>query len=164
MLLFLDVIDAFNRERVQYVVAGGLAVVLHGHARLTADIDIVVGLDKQNAAKAVEIVSGLGYIPRAPVNPIKFADKKSRALWIKNKGMTMFSFHKKDNPLIGVDFFIDYPIEFTGLMSRAIVKDLGKIPVRVASIKDLISMKRKAGRIKDLEDVRILEMIRHEKD
>ena len=163
MSLFLPVIDAFNREKVAYVVVGGLAVVLHGHTRLTADVDLVIGLDEANASKAVEIVSRLGYRPRVPVNPKGFADSKLRASWIKDKGLMVFSFYKNDNPLIGIDFFVDYPMEFDGLLSRSVIKDLGKIPVRICSIEDLIEMKRKAGRSKDLEDVRILEMIRNEK-
>ena len=163
MALFLPVIDAFNREKVSYVVVGGLAVVLHGHTRLTTDVDLVVGLDEANASKAVEIVSRLGYQPRVPVNPKGFADSKERALWIKDKGLLVFSFYNKDNPLIGIDFFVDYPMEFSGLLSRSIIKDLGGIPIRISSIEDLIAMKKKAGRPKDLEDVRVLEIIRNER-
>lgn len=163
MSLFLPVIDAFNREKVAYVVVGGLAVVLHGHTRLTADIDLVIGLDKTNALRAVEIVAKLGYKTRVPVNPKSFADSKQRAQWIKDKGLMVFSFYKNDNPMIGIDFFVDYPMDFKGLRSRSIVKDLGKIPVRICSIEDLIKMKRKAGRPKDLEDVRALRMIKNEK-
>jgi hypothetical protein len=33
------IFDALNRRNVRYVVVGGVAVVLHGHARLTADLD-----------------------------------------------------------------------------------------------------------------------------
>lgn len=163
MALFLPVIEAFNRGKVAYVVVGGLAVVLHGHTRLTVDIDLVIGLDEANASKAVDIVSKLGYKPRVPVNPKAFADSKQRALWIKDKGLTVFSFYKSDNPLIGIDFFVDYPMDFNGLLSRSIIKHLGKIPIRICSIDDLIEMKRKAGRPKDLEDARILEMIKNEK-
>ena len=163
MSLFLPVIDAFNRRKVDYVVVGGLAVVLHGHPRLTADIDLVIGLNQANASKAVQIVLKLGYQPRAPVNPKGFADSKQRALWIKDKGLMVFSFYKSDNPLIGIDFFVDYPMDFKGLLARSVIKDLGKISVRVCSIEDLIKMKRQAGRSKDLEDVRILEMIKNEK-
>ena len=163
MSLFLPVIDAFNREKVAYVIVGGLAVVLHGHARLTADVDLVIGLDEANASKAVEIVSRLGYRPRAPVDPKGFADSKTRTSWIKDKGLIVFSFHKNDYPMIGIDFFVNYPMEFKGLLACSVIKDLGKIPVRICSIEELIEMKRKAGRPKDLEDVRILEMIKNEK-
>ena len=163
MSLFLPIIDAFNREKVVYVVVGGLAVVLHGHPRLTVDVDLVVGLDPMNAAKAVEVVSKLGFKPRVPVDPRDFADSKKRALWIKEKGLTVFSFYFSKNPLIGIDFFVDYPMKFSGLLSRSVVKNLGKTPIRICSIDDLIKMKRKAGRPKDIEDARILQMIKDEK-
>ena len=163
MSLFLPIIDAFNRQKVAYVVVGGLAVVLHGHTRLTADVDMVIGLDRPNASKAVEVITKLGFKPRVPVNPQAFADPQQRKLWIKEKRLTVFSFYKANNPMIGVDFFVDYPMDFKGLLSRSISKNLGKVPVRVCSIADLIKMKKKAGRPQDLEDVRMLDMIRNEK-
>jgi len=163
MSLFLPIINAFNKGKVTYVVVGGLAVVLHGHARLTADVDFIIGLDATNAAKAVKIASKLGFKPRVPVNPQDFADSKKRALWIKQKGLTVFSFYNSKNPLIGIDFFVDYPMNFKDILSRSVVKQLGKIPIRICSINDLIKMKMKAGRPKDLEDARILKMIKNEK-
>ena len=39
MSLFEPIFEALNRQNVRYVVVGGVAVVLHGHARLTADLD-----------------------------------------------------------------------------------------------------------------------------
>ena len=50
--LFEPVLEALNARDVRYVVVGGLAVVLHGHARLTADLDIAVDLSPGQAAKA----------------------------------------------------------------------------------------------------------------
>jgi ABC-type tungstate transport system permease subunit len=40
--LFEPVFEALNGAQVRYVVVGGFATVLHGHARLTADIDLVI--------------------------------------------------------------------------------------------------------------------------
>jgi hypothetical protein len=54
--LFEPLFDALNAASVRYVVVGGLATVLHGHARLTADIDLVVDLAPDEARKAVETV------------------------------------------------------------------------------------------------------------
>src|SRR5439155_1529323 len=39
--LFEPLFEALNTAEVRYVVVGGFAVVLHGHARLTADIDLI---------------------------------------------------------------------------------------------------------------------------
>ena len=45
MALFEPVFAALEMARARYVVVGGLATVLHGFARLTDDIDLVVDLD-----------------------------------------------------------------------------------------------------------------------
>jgi hypothetical protein len=39
---FLDVIRAFERERVEYILVGGVAVNIHGIVRATEDIDFFV--------------------------------------------------------------------------------------------------------------------------
>ena len=59
-----------------------------------------------------------------------------------------------------VDLFARHPIDFDALWCRADVIDLNGVGVRVASIDDLIAMKRDAGRPLDLDDVGHLERIR----
>jgi hypothetical protein len=54
MSAFMPVIEAFNRAGVSYVIVGGVATVLHGHLRLTSDVDFVIRLDRANASKAIE--------------------------------------------------------------------------------------------------------------
>ena len=44
MALFEPVFRALNDTGARYVVVGGLATVLHGYARFTADADLVVDL------------------------------------------------------------------------------------------------------------------------
>jgi len=50
---------------VRYLVVGGLAVVAHGHARFTGDLDLVLDLDPANALRAVETLAALDYRPKA---------------------------------------------------------------------------------------------------
>lgn len=45
---FLDVVGAFERQAVEYVLVGGVAVNLHGLARMTEDIDFFVRPDPEN--------------------------------------------------------------------------------------------------------------------
>ena len=46
MSFFEDFFSALNVEGVRYIVVGGMAVVLHGHPRMTADIDLIVDLSE----------------------------------------------------------------------------------------------------------------------
>jgi len=53
------VLDALNRARVRYLVVGGVAVVLHGYLRTTADLDLVIDLAPDNALQAVKALTAL---------------------------------------------------------------------------------------------------------
>ena len=46
--LFLRVLQALNDYDVEYILIGGVAVILHGLNRLTRDIDIFINLDEAN--------------------------------------------------------------------------------------------------------------------
>jgi hypothetical protein len=157
--LFEPIFDALNRAGVRYVVVGGVAVVLHGHPRLTADLDLAVDLAPGEARRAVDVLLGLGLRPRAPVEASHFADPATRARWIAERVMRVFSLQDPDDPLRVVDLFVENPIDFEGLWTRSEVVDLSGTTARVASIPDLIGLKRLAGRPEDLLDIEALEAI-----
>ena len=50
---FRDFLKALNDNDVKYIMVGGLAVVLHGHARVTGDMDIWVECSADNYKKLV---------------------------------------------------------------------------------------------------------------
>src|SRR3989304_9005630 len=143
--LFEPVFEALNDAQVRYVVVGGFATVLHGHARLTAEIDLVIDLSPSEARKTLEVLVGLGFRPRAPVNPLAFADPEIRAQWT--------------NPMREVDLFVEHPIDFNELWNRSEVIELTRTVVRIASMPDLIYLKRLAGRPQDLAAIEALEAI-----
>lgn len=159
MALYPPFFRALNTARIRYVVVGGVATVLHGHARLTADVDLIVDLEEEAARRAVRTLTAYGLRPRTPVNPDDFADSQIRGGWIEDKGMRVFSFLMPNEPLLSVDVFVDHPIEFEGLYKRSETCDIGSCPVRIASILDLIRLKRLADRQRDREDIVHLEKI-----
>ncbi len=163
MALFEPIFRALNDSGARYVVVGGVATVLHGYARLTADIDVVVDLAPEPARAVVAALGAIGLRPRAPVEAAAFADPASRAGWARDKAMTVFSFWDPANPMREVDLFLDCPMPFDELWGRSLVIDLGDTSVRVASIDDLIRLKRLAGRPVDLQDAEALEAIRERK-
>ena len=164
MALFGPLFLHLNQENVRYVVAGGLAVVLHGFARLTGDVDLIVDLQPHEARNAIRALSALGLRPRLPVKAMDFADAAIRAGWISDKGMRVFSLWDPQNPMRAIDLFAEHPIDFEGLWSRAEQMDIGSTFVRVASIEDLIQLKRMAGRPHDLADIEALEEIRKRRE
>jgi hypothetical protein len=156
---FSPVFAALNRAAVRYVVVGGLATVLHGHARLTADVDLVIDLDPSAAARAMRALKSLGLVPRAPVEILDFAVPARRQAWISGKGMRVFSLYDPSQPMREVDLFAESPMDFEVLWGESEVMELGSGPVHVASIPHLVALKRMAGRPQDLLDIEALEEI-----
>lgn len=160
MPIFEPVFLALNEAGARYVVVGGLAVVLHGHLRLTADVDIVLDLEPVSARKAMEALKAIGLKARAPVDPTAFADPSQRESWIADKNMTVFSLHSPADPLLILDLFVRSPIPFEDLWSRSRTIDLKGLKIQVASIDDLIAMKRAVARPLDISDVEALEALK----
>lgn len=48
---FLSVLKALDKEGVEYILVGGVAVIFHGIERLTSDIDIFVKMEVANIAR-----------------------------------------------------------------------------------------------------------------
>ena len=159
MSLFEPLFRALNQRGGRYVVVGGLATVLHGYARLTADVDLVVDLSPEPARKTIDALLGLGFVPRAPVDAAGFADPVVRQRWADENGMQVFSLVDGANPMRVVDLFVRSPIDFEALWSRAETMALDATTVRVAALDDLIALKREAGRRQDLDDIEQLERI-----
>jgi predicted nucleotidyltransferase len=160
--LFDPIFRGLARRGVRYVIVGGVAVVLHGHVRMTADLDLVVDLETRNVSSAIEALVELGLRPTIPVEPLQFADEGIRTSWVRDKGMTVFSMIDPIDAFRHVDLFAESPMPFEDLWQRSEVVPLGDLEVRVASIADLIAMKRTAGRAQDIADIERLEELRRD--
>jgi len=51
---FRDFIRAMNNQQVEYILVGGMAVILHGYVRTTGDMNIWVRQTKDNYQKIVK--------------------------------------------------------------------------------------------------------------
>jgi hypothetical protein len=153
---------ALEASGARYLVVGGVAVVLHGHLRFTADLDLVLALDAANVEAALGALEALGYRPRAPVPLRSFADPAQRADWGRTKRMTVFSLWSAGLPGTEIDLFVSEPIPFEAAWPRRLRADLGATAVNVAGLADLIEMKRRAGRAQDLADLQALEALERE--
>lgn len=91
-----------------------------------------------------------------------FLDPATRQRWIEEKGMTVLSLSSPAMPTTEVDLFASEPFPSDAAYGRALRADLRDGVVTVASLPDLIALKRRAGRPQDLEDVRALEAIKRE--
>ena len=159
MSLFEPIFTGLNDASIRYVVVGGLAVVLHGHARLTADIDLVIDLETTHVKRTLATLTQLGLRPRLPVTADLFADPAVRQTWIRERKMRVFSLFDPSDPLRTVDLFSEHPIEFEALWGRSVLVEIARTSIRIASIPDLIALKTIAGRPQDLADIEQLKRI-----
>lgn len=150
---FIGLFAILLAAQVRFVVVGGLALVLHGIDRLTADVDLVIDLSAGPASGCVHALTQAGYRPLAPVDPRALADAGQRRAWQTTRNMQVFSFWDSTNTRPTVDVMLESAVPFEELWSRSIVVDVGGHQVRVASIGDLIRMKEAAGRPQDVADV-----------
>jgi hypothetical protein len=149
-----------NKNNVQFLVAGGVAVALHGALRMTADLDIFISLDPENIRKFVILMTQNGFQPRVPVPPEDFIDPEKRKHWKKDKNMMVFTWVNKEHPTEIVDVFIDEPKPFKELYDRRLEAQTAQGKVPLVSIEDLIALKQNTGRQQDAADVQALKRIR----
>jgi hypothetical protein len=159
------ILGALDSAGVQYLVVGGVAVNAYGYQRLTQDLDLVIGLRRENVRRALDVLSGLGYRPIVPVDISEFADPEKRREWIDYKNMQVFSLESDSYPETTVDVFAEEPFAFGPELAAAEVHDLAPgVSLPLVRLPTLIAMKRKANRPIDQDDVLHLDWIMEERD
>lgn len=154
--LYDNIFQQLDKNGVDYVLIGGLAVALYGIPRTTGDVDLMVNLDAQNLLKLVKTMNELGFTPKVPVKAEDLADPIIRNDWIKNKNMRVFSFQHPDNPYALVDIMIDNPLNYEeATKEKKQVFDRGT-KIFLIPKKSLIKLKELAGRDQDLSDIKAL--------
>ncbi|MDD2765903.1 MAG: nucleotidyl transferase AbiEii/AbiGii toxin family protein [Opitutaceae bacterium] len=158
-----NIFNALSTARVRFLVVGGLAVAAHGHPRLTMDLDLVIGLDRENVLRAMRALGGLGYHPRIPVHAEAFAVPANREQWSREKGMMVFQLISTQQPETDVNIFVSEPFDFSREYADAAHMELlDGVVVPVVQLPTLLAMKRAAGRPRDLQDVLELEQGRQD--
>jgi hypothetical protein len=154
-----ELIQSLSDGQVQYVLVGGLAVQLHGFLRATFDIDLVLAMNSENLARFIDVAKCYGLVPAIPV-PIQSLGNPDRIdQWHREKGMLAFSLREPQAGGSVVDVLVRPNVPFERLMANAVMGELFGRKVPIASIPDLLAMKRAAGRPKDQLDVAALEKI-----
>lgn len=150
---FIGLFSLLVAARVRFVVVGGLALLLHGIDRLTADVDLVIDLSIAAAQDAVRALTQGGYRPMAPVDPMALADSEQRRTWQDTRDMKVFSFWDTTNTRPTVDVMLAPVVSFDDLWKDSVIVKIGGIDVRIASVPHLIRMKEAAGRTQDQADL-----------
>jgi hypothetical protein len=134
-----DVFSLFERERVRYVVVSGVAVVLRGHIRPVADLDVVIDPAPEESNRAMHVLGRLGFVPSIPL-PLSMVTM-----------LRMFDQGQRE-----VDVFVRYHVPFAEQWASSELIRVGDRLARVTSLEHLLRAKRVNGRPHDLSDIEAL--------
>ena len=153
-----QVVGMLGRHRVRYVLIGGLAAVTRGAPLVTQDVDVCHATDTANLTRLAEALREVRAVLRGADPGLHFAlDARTLA-----NGDT-FTFTTD----IGSIDILATPAGTSGyedLARSAEVFEMFGQRVLVATVEDLIRMKRASGRTKDLLAVEELGALRDELD
>ncbi len=139
---------------VDFVIIGGVAVVLQALPRFTRDLDIAYALDRENLDRLGVVLVSLRARLRGIDDDLPFVPDGRTLRTVQILTLTT---DLGELDLLGSP---DGAPEYHILRDRAETMELADRSVRVASIEDLLAMKRAAGRPQDLIDIDGLEAAR----
>ncbi|HEX3511523.1 MAG TPA: hypothetical protein VHT27_10555 [Solirubrobacteraceae bacterium] len=142
------------RAEIDFVVIGGVAVVVQASPRFTRDLDVCYATDTPNLERLGDLLLSLEASLRGVDEDVPFVPD-ARTL----RRAQMLTLTTREG---NFDLLVDPPGSpgYPALRRRADVIDLDGAAIRIASVEDLIEMKRAAGRRQDEVDVESLELAR----
>jgi predicted nucleotidyltransferase len=139
---------------VDFVIVGGVAVVLQAQPRFTKDLDICYATDPSNLERLGGVLTALNARLRGIDEDLPFG-ADARAL----RQTQILTLTTDEGEL---DLLVDPSgaPPYADLRAHADLVDVDGVQVRVASLEDLTAMKRAAGRPQDLADLDALDIAR----
>lgn len=145
---FLDFLELLNKHNVDFLLVGGYAVILHGYARSTGDLDLWINKSSDNYNNLKKAYSDFG----API--FSEEDFESEKLDVWGIGVEP----RKIEILTHVDGLI-----FDESKQHCKWFELEKLKVPYIDFDDLIKNKLASGRYKDLADIEQLNRLKDNK-
>jgi hypothetical protein len=135
-------LDAFlRRHDVPFAVIGGIAVAIRGEPRFTADIDVVLGIERDSATELLRSVARSAFEPLFP--GVEDVVREAFLLPLRHR-----------RTLVKVDLAVGATGFERQVIRRAPAESIGDLTVPVATAEDLLLMKTLAGRARDADDAR----------
>jgi predicted nucleotidyltransferase len=144
--------ELLNKNNVEYMIIGGVAVNVHGYTRATGDLDIWYNPTEVNYRKLLTTIQEFGFdtseIESLASDPLK--------AFIR---LPLESFYVE--LLAIIDGRLDYNEVYSRTYNFNITEELS---VKVIGYDDLIQNKIMARRVKDLDDIAQLERRRNKQN
>ncbi len=140
----LQVCAALNAAGAKYLVIGGVACVLHGYARATTDVDILIQRTRENAERILDGLSTIGYGFARELVPDEILERPITVIG--------------DDPAVAI-FLVAWTVKYEEAVTRSSVVHVDGVAVPLVGLDDLIETKR-TGRPLDTADIEALEEIK----
>lgn len=139
---FQDFIKSLNYYKVEYLLVGGYAVILHGYIRSTADMDVWVNKTTENYLQLKKALQKFG----APVMP------ETEFL---GKDFDVWGLGREPNK---IEIMSDVKgLEFKDAYNQSKIYKEDNLSIRFIHLNHLILSKEAAGRFKDKNDIEQLK-------
>jgi predicted nucleotidyltransferase len=136
---FKEFIQSLNENNVRYLIIGGYAVAFHGHPRYTKDIDIWVGMSRENAANIVKALAQFGFAS---------LDLKENDFTVPDQIIQL------GYPPERIDIFTTPSgVDFETCYMNRIQTEVDGVLVNFIDVENLKRNKKATGRYQDLADV-----------
>ena len=136
---FKEFLKLLNAHKVEYLLIGGYAVGYHGYPRATADMDIWVAMNPENAERIVAVLREFGFA----------ASELSAELFLKD-----WQIIRLGVPPVRIELATTISgVKFSDCYSSRVVDNLDGVEVSLISLDDLKINKKAAGRHNDLADL-----------
>jgi hypothetical protein len=154
------ILGSLIEHDVRFVLIGGLAAQAHGSPSLTGDLDICYARDRENLDRLAATLADLSAVRRGlPVDAPRMPPFDARTL--RAGGPFTLTTTAGDFDLLATP---DPGFDYERLRATSVSTTVAGHPVLIASLADLIDMKRAAGRPKDRIELEILGALREELD
>lgn len=143
---FGRILADLNRAGVGYVLIGGIALIRHGVARATRDIDAVLEPGEGNLDRLRALIAEWGATrpDGSPIPAESIATGKTIHLATPHGDLDLLAERVA-------------PLSFAELIARADVRKVDGVEAPICSLGDLVALKRIASRERDLADLSELE-------
>ena len=137
---FRDFIQALNEQQVEYVLVGGMAVILHGYVRSTGDMDIWVNKTKLNYQKLVKAYMQFG-MPLFDMTESAFLSDQ-------------YDVWSIGAPPVKIEIMTAVKgLNFNETFEMSQVYEERGLRIRFINADHLIKAKKASGRFRDLDDI-----------
>lgn len=136
---FREFIELLNAHSVRYLIVGGYAVALHGHPRMTGDIDFLVAPSAENAQRIAAALAEFGFAGTG-----LSAGDFARTGQVVQLGYSP----------VRIDLMTSISgSTFDEAWEDRVEGDLDGLPVAYIGLRTLLANKAATGRPKDLADI-----------